>query len=119
MAEHDIIFTAHSNDRKIDYVLYEGIADKYGYEHIKKQREYVADHIDIVKYGVENQNVVTKDSDHMDRDRIYCKGADATRPDMYIEVIAEFYSTDKCNIITAWQTHDVKGDVITYVKAKR
>jgi hypothetical protein len=120
MAENDIIFTAYCQDRAIDYILYTESPDTFGYEHIKKNRPYIADHIDIVKYGIEHQHIAYDDGKHGDsRERIYCLGADFSKPRMYIAIIVDYVTAKTGKIITTWQTYELKGDDITYAKAKR
>jgi fructosamine-3-kinase len=50
----------------------------YGYEHIKN-KGLSGEQIEIVKYGVENQNVAYNDAIHaIGKERKYCLGADFT-----------------------------------------
>ncbi len=119
MSEKDIIFTAHNKLRKITYTLYRGAPLSFGFEHIEHQRPYLTQNPHILKIGVEETDIAYWDSQHGARERIYCLGADKTRPELYVAVIVEYENSSHGHIITAWQTRDLCEGDITYVKPKR
>jgi hypothetical protein len=120
MSENDIIFTAYNKERKVEYILYRGSPASYGFEHIKHRRPYIGDNIHIVEKGVASQDVAYLDSEHgTGRERVYCLGADLTKPKMYIAVVVDYIDCSTGKIITAWLTRDLQGDEMTYVKSKR
>lgn len=117
----DIVFTVYNIDRDITYTLHEGEEDTFGWLHIIEQRPSMKSRLDAIRYAVKNCNVAYWDSIHSincTRERIYCLGADKTRPQMYMVVIVDYPNETEGKIITAWQMSYISqedGDVITYV----
>lgn len=120
MNPDNIIFTAVNSDREITYTLKEGIPYSFGKQHIENSHEDLKGKMGAVKKTVESPDIIYRDPRHHDRERIYCSGADSTRPSMYVKVIAEYTSDNEANIITAWTQKEIsptEGKII-YVKSK-
>jgi hypothetical protein len=78
------------------------------------------DKIDALKYTVENTDIAYMDACHSDREKLYCLGADKTRPRLYMTAIVEYSDSKSGTIITAWPQKVISPEgVLTYVKSKR
>jgi len=120
MVSTDVVFTAYNKDRGHTYTLFEGTPDTVGMAHIVKRRPNMATRVVAIKYAVENADIAFSDKDHEDRERIYCEGADPTRPSMHMSVVVKYNTATEGTILTAWPTDKISsgGGDITYVKRK-
>ncbi len=123
MAEDEIIFIASHAKAGVKYTLNKGAPLTYGWQHAIKRHPYLANKLHCVKHAVENYEISYWDENHYgegDRERLYCKGADPERPELYMVVSAEYKTDYEATIITVWQTAkipDFEVDPI-YVKAE-
>ena len=119
MEPTDTVFTAYNENRKHTITLLEGKPLTFGRAHIVYQRSFMATKIDAIKHTVEHADIGYKDKDYDNRERIYCLGADSTRPFMYMTVVVQYNSIADGTIITAWPTDKITGGGdIAYIKPK-
>lgn len=120
MNPNEIVFTATNIDRNIEYTLCNGTSKTIGWEHIKHRRPFMKDRLHAVKYAVENTEVAIMDKEHMDRERLYCMGADSKMPNHYMAVLVEYTDSYTGNILTAFPEDKIPdGGEINYVKIKK
>lgn len=123
MNPNDIVFTTTMSERNITVTLFEGSPTTFGRQHIVHQRPFMANKIHAIKNTVENPDICYWDEDHTesDKEKVYCLGADAEKPHMYMIVIVEYDNEYEGKIITAWPQKRIsptEGE-ITYVKRKK
>lgn len=121
MGRQDPVFTTCNPNRTPTYTFPEGTPETIGWEHVKHRRPELANKLDAIKKTVEETDIAFKDKVHSNRERLYCLGADSTRPHMYMVAVAEYKSLDEGIILTAWPTDAIaknEGE-ITYVKSKK
>jgi hypothetical protein len=124
MKPSDIVFTVYHEARDVTYTLLEGTPLTMGRQHIARQHPEFKDRMGVVKQAVENHDVAYEDSQHIDkgnRERLYCLGANESRPKMWVAVVVDYKNLSEATIVTAWQMRSIPTyeSVIKYVKSKK